>query len=153
MVNNIKIAVSNLGDFGVRKNEDFVNGELRIENGEWKMKENVIKTKTYDFSLRIIRLFQYLGENKEYVLSKQVLRSGTSIGAMVEEAEQAESKPDFIHKMGIANKEANETHYWIRLLRDSNYIKENDAESVLNDCDEIKKIIASIIKTSKEKLK
>ncbi|MFH1051326.1 MAG: four helix bundle protein [bacterium] len=102
-------------------------------------KENIIKTKTYNFSLRIIKLFQYLVKKNEYILSKQILRSGTSIGAMVEEAEQTESKADFIHKMSIANKEANEAHYWIRLLRDSNYIKDKDAESILNDCDEIKK--------------
>lgn len=81
------------------------------------MKENIIKTKSFDFALRTIRLYQYLQiEKKEFILSKQLLRCGTSIGAMVRESEQAESKSDFIHKLAIAQKEANETEYWIELL-------------------------------------
>jgi four helix bundle protein len=113
-------------------------------------KENIIQVKSYNFALRIIKLFKYLNAGNEYILSKQVLRSGTAIGAMIEESDQAESKADFIHKMGIANKEANETNYWIRLLRDSNYLKANEADSILNDCEEIQKIITAIIKTSKQ---
>jgi len=81
------------------------------------MKENIIKTKSFAFALRIIKLYQYLqAKKKEYILSKQLLRSGTSIGAMVRESVQAESKLDFIHKLAIAQKESNETEYWIKLL-------------------------------------
>ncbi len=113
-------------------------------------KENVIREKSYNFALRIIKLFQYLSETKkEKVLSRQLLRSGTSIGAMVEEAIQAESKADFVHKLVIANKEANETNYWLRLLRDSGFLNVKEAESILFDCDEVQRILTSIIKTSK----
>jgi four helix bundle protein len=81
------------------------------------MKENIIKNKSFDFALRIVKLYQYLvEEKKEYILSKQLLRSGTSIGAMVRESEYAESKADFIHKLYIALKEANESLYWLELL-------------------------------------
>ena len=115
--------------------------------------ENILKDKTYDFALRIIRLYQFISsEKKEYVLSKQVLRSGTSIGALVEEANQAESKMDFIHKISIANKEANETLYWLRLLTDSQIIEEKPALSMMNDCQEILKLLTSIINTSKRTL-
>lgn len=100
--------------------------------------------------MRIVKLFKYLSKGGEYIISKQILRSGTAIGALVEEAEQAESKSDFIHKMGIACKEANETNYWIRLLRDSLYLKDNEANSILKDCEEIQKILIAIIKTSKQ---
>lgn len=86
------------------------------------MKENVTSEKAYAFALRIIKLYKYMAVNyKEFVLSKQVLRSGTSIGANIEESVHAQSKIDFIHKLSIAQKEANETNYWIRLLRDSEY--------------------------------
>jgi len=88
------------------------------------MKENVIKDKSFDFALRIINLYKYLSEEKkEYVLSKQLLRSGTSVGANIRESEHAESKNDFIHKLSISLKEANESHYWIELLYKSDYIK------------------------------
>lgn len=98
----------------------------------------------------MIKLFQFSGsEKKEFVLSKQVLRSGTSIGANIEEANQAESKADFIHKLCIANKEAFETNYWLRLLRDSNILTEKQAGSLINDCEELQKLLTSSIKTSK----
>lgn len=114
------------------------------------MKENVIKTKSFAFALRIIKLYQYLLlEKKEYILSKQLLRSGTSIGAMVREAEQAESRPDFIHKLAIAQKEANEAEYWIELLHQSGYLDRQQYESVFHDITEIRKLLTSIIKTSK----
>ncbi|MEO6327779.1 MAG: four helix bundle protein [Ginsengibacter sp.] len=81
------------------------------------MKENIIKLKSFEFTLRIIKLYKYLIEvKKEFVLSKQLVRSGTAVGAMIRESEHAESKPDFIHKLSIALKEANETQYWIELL-------------------------------------
>src|SRR5665647_2554119 len=93
------------------------------------MKENVIKTKSFAFALRIIKLYQYLQtEKKEYILSKQLMRSGTSVGAIVRESEQAESKSDFIHKLAIAQKEASETEYWIELLNQSGYIDKTQYE-------------------------
>lgn len=114
------------------------------------MKENVIKNKSFAFALRIIKAYQFLLEKKEFVLSKQMLRSGTAIGAMVREAEQAESSADFIHKMAIALKEANETEYWIELLAQSNYLEEKVAISLKNDLSEILKLLTAIIKTSKQ---
>ena len=112
------------------------------------MKENVILTKTYKFALRIIKLYKYLiEEKKEYTLSKQILRSGTSVGANSEEGAGSISKKDFRAKFFIAYKEARETHYWIRLLRDSDYIEANLAKSLLDDNDEILKIIGAILKT------
>lgn len=121
---------------------------------EEKMKSNILKEKSYKFALRMVKLFQYLlSEKKEFVLSKQVLRSGTSVGANVEEAYQAESKADFIHKLAIANKEAFETHYWLRLLRDSGFLEGKLAESLLLDCDELQRILVSSIKTAKVKNK
>ncbi len=112
------------------------------------MEKNIILTKTYDFALRIIKLYKYLSkEEKEYTLSKQILRSGTSIGANSEEAAGSISKKDFRAKFFIAYKEARETHYWIRLLRDSDYIDPKLASSLLNDIDEILKIIGAILKT------
>ena len=87
------------------------------------MKNNIIKDKSFDFAIRIVRLYQYLNSNKkEFVLSKQLLRSGTSIGAMIREAEHAESKNDFIHKFAIAQKEANEVVYWLELLKATDYL-------------------------------
>ena len=118
------------------------------------MKESVLKEKSYQFALRVIKLYKYtVAEKKEYVLSKQILRSGTSIGANVEEANQAQSKADFIHKLSISQKEAFETDYWLRLLRDSEYLTETQADSLLNDCRELQKLLTSSIKTAKESLK
>lgn len=117
------------------------------------MKENILRDKAYSFALRIVKLNQYLAnEKREFILSKQVLRSGTSIGANVEEAGQAQSKPNFIHKLSIAQKESFETHYWIRILRDSDLLSEKLADSLLNDCSEIQKLITSSIKTAKRNL-
>ena len=116
------------------------------------MKENIIKSKSFAFALRIIKLYQYLqSEKKEYILSKQLMRSGTAIGAMIRESEQAESKLDFIHKLAIAQKEANETEYWIELLNQSGYIDKVQYESLFQDITEIRKLLTSIIKTSKAK--
>ncbi len=108
--------------------------------------ENVIKDKSYSFALRIIKLYKFmLSEHKEYVLSKQILRSGTSIGSNVEEAIGGQSKKDFRAKINISYKEARETHFWIRLLRDSDYITDPLAGSLLDECQELKKILASIL--------
>lgn len=118
------------------------------------MKESVLKDKSYNFALRIVKLYKYIvAEKKEYVLSKQILRAGTSIGANIEEANQAQSKPDFIHKLSISQKESFETDYWLRLLRDSEYLTETQANSLLNDCRELQKLITASIKTAKENLK
>ena len=113
------------------------------------MKDSIIKDKSFDFAVRIVNLFRYLKEKKEFVISKQILRSGTSIGANVREALNAESKPDFIHKLSIAQKECDETLYWIELLFKSEIISKNEFDSINNKCTEILKIIKSIIITSK----
>ena len=111
-------------------------------------KENVIQDKSYAFALRIVKLYQFLtNDKKEFVLSKQVLRSGTSIGANVEEGIGGQSGKDFQAKMAIAYKEARETHYWIRLLRDSGFLTDNQTRSILFDCEELMKILGSIQKT------
>ena len=112
--------------------------------------ENTVKNKSYAFALRVIKAYKYLGsEQREFVLSKQLLRSGTSIGALIREAEHAESKADFIHKMNIALKEANETEYWLMLLHDSEYIDNDSFNSIISDCQELIKLLISIIKSSK----
>ena len=117
-------------------------------------KENIVMNKSYAFALRIIKLYKHLvAEQKEFVLSKQVLRSGTSIGALVIESEHAQSKADFINKLNIALKEANETEYWLMLLRDSNYLDEKSFTSIHTDSVELIKLLASIVKSSKETLK
>lgn len=109
--------------------------------------DNVIQTKSFQFALKIIELYKILTENKEYILSKQLLRSGTSIGANVEEAIAAQSKKDFVAKMAISSKEARETKYWLRLLNESKYI-DIDYSEYLNDIDEIINILTAIVKTS-----
>jgi four helix bundle protein len=112
--------------------------------------KSIVRDKSFDFALRIIKLSQYLVEQKrEYVLSKQVLRSGTAIGALIREAEQGESKADFIHKLAIALKEAKETEYWLALLFHSDYVDEKSYESINTDVEELIKLLISIIKTSK----
>ena len=115
------------------------------------MKEsNVIVDKSMDFAVRIVKLYKYLKDTKsEYVLSKQVLRSGTSIGANVKEATRAQSKADFNTKMHIAMKEAVETEYWLELLEKTEYITKAQAESILSDCVELIKILIAITKTVK----
>ena len=117
------------------------------------MKENLILNKSKAFALRVIRLYQYLCETKkEYILSKQVLRSGTSIGANAKEAAHAQSKADFYAKMYIAYKEANETEYWLELLHESGYIEKDAFDSIYLDCKEIIKILAAITKTQKQSI-
>ena len=118
------------------------------------MAANVIKLKSFSFALRIVKLYQFLSsEKKEFVLSKQLLRSGTSVGALFSESEHAESKLDFIHKLAIAQKEANESSYWLELLFQSEYISESQFHSLNSDIVEINKILASIIITAKNNLK
>lgn len=106
--------------------------------------------KSFAFALRVVKLAKFLqDEKREFVLSKQVLRSGTSIGALVREAEHAQSKADFINKMSIALKEANETGYWIDLLHQSDYITQDSYDSIYPDIQELIKLLVSIVKTSK----
>ncbi len=120
------------------------NGKLLI------IKENAIKIKSFAFAVRIVKAYKFLiVEKREFVLSKQLLRSGTSVGAMVREAEHAESKADFIHKLSIALKEINETLYWQELLYTTDYISQNEFESMHNDATELIKLLLSIIKKSK----
>ena len=115
------------------------------------MGENAIKDKSKAFALRIIKLYKYLcDEKREFVLSKQILRSGTSIGANVREAQRGQSKPDFYAKMSIALKEADETAYWLELLSESGFIEKPSYESMYADCNEIIKLLTSITKTQYE---
>lgn len=114
------------------------------------MKENVVKNKSFQFAIRIVKLYQFLcNEKKEFILSKQLLRSGTSVGAMIREAEHAESKSDFKHKMAIAQKEINETLYWLELLKETEYLSDVQFDSINADAIEIIKLITSIIKSAK----
>ncbi len=116
--------------------------------------DNIIQNKSYKFAIRIVNLYKFLvDKQKEFVLSKQVLRSGTAIGALIKEAEHAQSTADFINKLNIALKEANETLYWLELLKDTNYLEEKDFHSIYKDAEEIVKILVSIVKTTKLKIK
>jgi four helix bundle protein len=116
------------------------------------MKENLIQQKTYDFALKIINTSKQMQMNKEFVLSRQLLKSGTSIGANVEEAIGGQSRKDFLSKISIAYKEARETKFWLRLLRDSNSIDTNHSDELIYQVDEILRIIGSIQRTTKNKL-
>ena len=117
-------------------------------------KQNIIVEKSYNFGLRTVKLYIYLRKNKvERELLIQFLKSGTSVGANVEEAEGGQSLNDFIHKIGIAYKEVREAHYWLRLLRDSELLELKLANSFIQEAEELKKILASILKTSKAKEK
>ena len=116
------------------------------------MKENIIQQKSFQFAVRIINLYKYLtNDKKEFVLSKQILRSGTSIGANIEESIGGQSEKDFLSKLSIAYKEARETIYWLKLLKETDYISKNEFESLFNEADEICKILAKIIITLKGK--
>ena len=118
------------------------------------MKENVLRKKSLTFAVRIVNLSKYLRENKkEFTLSDQVLRSGTAIGAMICEAERSESTPDFIHKLKIAEKEANETLYWLELLKETQYITETEYNSINDNTIELIKMLVSSIKTSRANYK
>lgn len=117
------------------------------------MRKNIIKGKSFDLAVRIVKLVNFLTEDKrENVLSKQLLRSGTSVGANIREAEHAESKKDFIHKMAIAQKEINESIFWLVLLKETDYLKDSAFNSLNNDAIEIIKLITSIIKTTKDNI-
>lgn len=117
------------------------------------MKENIIKIKTLEFAKKIVRVCQGLESKNEYVISKQLKRSGTAPGALVRESEHAESKKDFIHKLSIALKEANETDYWLEVIEDTDYLDETERTILKKDITEIIKILVAIIKTTKASLK
>lgn len=112
--------------------------------------KNVIREKSFSFAIRVVKLYKYLTSKKEMVISKQLLRSGTSVGANVREAENAESKADFIHKLGIAQKEIDESMYWLELLHKTSYLSEKEFTSIYAEAEEIIKLIKSIIVTSKK---
>ena len=117
-------------------------------------KNNIIRDKSYAFAIRIVNAYKFLTEGKkEYVLSKQLLRSGTAVGALVAEAIFAQSGPDFLSKMNIALKEANETKYWLALLKDTGYLEEDQYDSISNDCKELVALLVSIVKSMKITLK
>ena len=112
--------------------------------------ENIIKEKSFLFAVRIVKLTKFLRETQnEYIMSKQLLRCGTSIGANVAESQQAQSRPDFISKLNIALKEATETNYWLRLLHETDYLNKEQFESIIADCRDIENLLISIVKTSK----
>ena len=113
--------------------------------------ENVVVDKSRDFAIRIIRLYQYLTtKKKEYVLSKQILRSGTSIGANIKEAIRGQSRDDFAHKLNISLKEASETEYWLDLLVSTDYITQKEFDSLNQDCVELIKLLTSILKSTRK---
>jgi four helix bundle protein len=118
------------------------------------MKENILKVKSFEFAIRMVNLNQYLKKEKgEYILSQQLIRSGTSIGAIIREAEHAESNKDFVHKLSIGLKEANESKYWLDLLIATDFITNKMYDSINEDCEELLKILISSVKTSKLKIK
>src|SRR5690554_115785 len=117
------------------------------------MRKNIVKDKSFGFAIRVVKLYQFLvAEKKEFVLSKQLLRSGTSVGAMVREAEHAETKKDFVHKIAIAQKEINESIYWLELLKETDYLTDQEFKSLNTDAIEIIKLITSIIKSAKSSI-
>ena len=118
---------------------------------EQKTNKNIIQEKAYNFALSIIGFYKKMKLQNEYILSKQLLRSGTSIGANVEEATAAQSRKDFISKMSIASKEARETNYWLRLLRDSQLCNDIDLKDMIIESEEVIKILTAIVKTSQLK--
>lgn len=112
---------------------------------------DILQEKSYKFALRIVKLSQFLNnEQKEFVLSKKVLDSGTNIGVLIEEGKQGENRVDFLQKYSIANKEAFKTNFWLRLLRDGSFISEKQAESLLADCEELQKLLISSLKTARK---
>ena len=122
------------------------NAKCKMQNAE-RVMDNIIETKSFDFAVRIVKLYKLLCEEKrEFILSKQLLRSGTSIGANVAEAQKAQTKPDFNAKMNIALKEANETQYWLKLLYKTEYLTNKEFKSMETDIDEIIAILVSICK-------
>ncbi len=114
------------------------------------MSQSILQEKSYNFALRIVNLSEFLNDEKrEFILSKKILDSGTSIGVLIEEARQGEDRIDFGKKISVANKEAFKTNFWLRLLRDSKFISEKQANSLLGDCEELQKMLISTLKTTR----
>jgi len=120
-----------------------MSSEFRVRS------DSIIGEKSFNFAVRIINLHKYLCKKYDRTLAKQLLRSGTSIGANTQEAISAQSTSDFVSKLSIALKEARETYYWLRLLKATNYLTETESQTILNECNEIISILVSIIKTTK----
>ena len=117
------------------------------------MSKHILLEKSYKFALRIVKLSQYLNDEKrEFVLSKKILDSGTAIGVLIEEAQQGENRPEFLQKYSVANKEAFKTNFWLRLLRDGGFLNDEQAQSLLGDCEELQKMLISAIKTVRSSL-
>ncbi len=115
------------------------------------MSENILQEKSYKFALRIVKLSQYLNDEKhEFVLSKKILDSGTAIGVLIEEAKQGENRTDFLQKFSVANKEAFKTNFWLRLLRDGDFLSEKQTQSLLDDCEELQRLLIASLKTAKK---
>ncbi len=115
------------------------------------MSENILQEKSYKFALRIVKLSQYLNDEKhEFVLSKKILDSGTAIGVLIEEAKQGENRTDFLQKFSVANKEAFKTNFWLRLLRDDDFLSEKQTQSLLDDCEELQRLLIASLKTAKK---
>lgn len=115
------------------------------------MKYNVVEEKNYAFAVRIVNLCKYVHkEHKEFVMTRQLLRSGTSIGANIAEAQRAQSRADFVSKMSIAHKETYETKYWIRLLHETNFLDDRQTKSILSDCIELEKLVTAILNSTKK---
>jgi len=131
--------------------KDFLPINLKEKNnGKGKLEKNPLKDKSYQFAIRIVKLSQYLQrDKKEFVLSKQVLRSGTAVGALIREAEFGQSRADFTSKMSMSLKEANESEYWLSLLKDTDFISENQFVNLQSDCKELIAMLVSTVKTSK----
>lgn len=126
---------------------------MTIDNLQLKMKDNVIKIKSFEFAVQVVNLYKHISTQKnEFVLSKQLLRSGTSVGAMIREAEHSESTLDFIHKLAIAQKEINETIYWLELLHQTDYLDQDVFHKMNDEATSIIKLLTAIIKTTKRKL-
>ncbi|MBS5876061.1 MAG: four helix bundle protein [Prevotella sp.] len=122
------------------------------DNNPFNRTDSPLHNKSYDFAIRIVNMVKYIKcSDKEYALTNQVLRSGTAIGALVREAEYAQSASDFINKLSIALKECNETLYWLNLLRDTSYIGEKEAQSVISDCRELLAMLITSVKTAKQR--
>ena len=118
------------------------------------MKENILKTKSFNFAIRIVRLYKYLkNEHNEFILSQQIVRSGTAIGALIREAEHGESLKDFAHKLNIGSKEANEAKFWLDLLFAKEFITRKMYQSINTDCEELLKLLIASLKTTKRRLK
>lgn len=111
--------------------------------------KSIVESKSFDFAIRIVNLYKFLtADKKEFVLSKQILKSGTSIGANISEAQQGQSRKDFLMKMNIALKECSETKYWLKLLDATNYIDDDQTNSIMKDCIELERMLTSIVKTT-----